>query len=261
MTTNGTVVRCLAAGIALVLVSGGARADGMQKAPVYKADTYTAPSWAGTYFGLHVGYAWADVDTDAFLVNGDRAGHVTRDEDGGFFGFNLGYNVLVGANFLVGVEGDFSLGVINGDAVACTPAVGCARAEGETNYVGTVRGRVGYVGGNWLIYATGGVAFKHTDNHRFITASQAAPALVGRLDTDSDTDTGWVVGGGVEWGFAPNWSMRLEYQRLQFDDVDRRFDYFGFPGATRLTESEVAIDTVRIGLTYRIGGAGVGWMR
>jgi outer membrane immunogenic protein len=37
----------------------------------------------------------------------------------------------------------------------------------------------------------------------------------------SKTRTGWTVGGGVEWRFAPQWSAFLEGNYYDFGDKDR----------------------------------------
>ena len=68
--------------------------------------------------------------------------------------------------------------------------------------------------------------------------------------SSSGTQGGWAAGGGVEWGFLPHWSLRLQYLHLQFDNIERDFAYPGFPTAFRHTEANTGLDTVSIGVNY-----------
>jgi outer membrane immunogenic protein len=66
----------------------------------------------------------------------------------------------------------------------------------------------------------------------------------------SGTQSGWTAGGGVEWGFLPNWTARVEYLHLQFDNVGRDYSYPGFPTAFRHFNSNHGLDVVRVGVNY-----------
>src|SRR5205807_5698624 len=74
----------------------------------------------------------------------------------------------------------------------------------KIDYVGRLRGRVGYAFDNWLIYGTGGFAWSQA---RFIET----PGLIADEDKALHTRTGWVLGVGAEVAIAPDWSARLEY--------------------------------------------------
>jgi outer membrane immunogenic protein len=151
---------------------------------------------------------------------------------------------------LVGVESDFSAGSATATASGCSPP-GCAESETRSDWQSTTRGRVGFIRGNLLLYGTGGVAFNHTHTVRTITSALLLPGVQGHSATDSGTDIGWVAGGGLEWQFAPNYSVKLEYLRLEYNNVDRTFNYAGFPTANRNTSSDTSVDTIRVGLNYR----------
>ena len=71
------------------------------------------------------------------------------------------------------------------------------------DYVGTARGRVGYAAGHWLCL-----------RHRRAlpmpaSASLNAPARRRRSEGTESRRLGWAAGGGVEYAFAPHWSVRL----------------------------------------------------
>ena len=69
--------------------------------------------------------------------------------------------------------------------------------------------------GHWLVYATGGFAFA---GERFLNS----PA-VGDEEKIIHRRLGWAAGAGVEYGFAPHWSVRLEYLYSQFERDNVRF--------------------------------------
>lgn len=119
--------------------------------------------------------------------------------------------------------------------------------DGKNDWFGTVRGRVGYVQNNWLLFATGGVAWVHGTSSRTITVA-TNPALVGEAATASGTNAGWTVGGGVDYGFVPNWSVNLEYRYMQ---VDTGCDFiYSVPAPNRHIDATEHINTVRLGVNY-----------
>jgi outer membrane immunogenic protein len=63
----------------------------------------------------------------------------------------------------------------------------------KLSWFGTLRPRVGYALGNWLLYATGGGALGQLNTN----ATAAAGPLVA-VDTRNETRDGWTLGGGVE---------------------------------------------------------------
>ena len=79
--------------------------------------------------------------------------------------------------------------------------------ETRNNWLGTVRGRVGYAFDRVMPYVTGGLAVGD------IEANQPGFAGV------SDTNVGWTVGGGIEAAIASNWTAKLEYLYVDLGDV------------------------------------------
>ncbi len=93
-----------------------------------------------------------------------------------------------------------------------------AQFNEKVDAFGTVRGRLGYVANNWLFYGTGGFAWSDdTFTRTQITAVAGSPPL-GDVRTNSSTHTGWAAGGGIEYGFARNWTARVEYLHLDLSD-------------------------------------------
>jgi outer membrane immunogenic protein len=181
----------------------------------YKDVPYVGVNWSGLYVGVNGGY-------------GANAASVTAtfpDPDGGFGGGQIGYNVQRG-NIVFGLEAD-----IQGADITATDAFGYTS---KLDWFGTVRGRVGYTVGQALIYGTGGFAYGNVNNTGW----------------GSETQTGWVAGGGVEYKFNPSWSAKAEYQYLDLDATDAA-------GAGRLGDGALdrtQVNTVRVGLNYFVGG-------
>ena len=110
------------------------------------------------------------------------------------------------------------------------------------DWFGTVRGRLGFAVGNALVYGTGGFAYGNVNQHA---------VNGGDVFVSNTTQTGYAAGGGVEYKFTPAWSVKAEYQYIDF-------------GSQKLTDSvglttnpiDTNLQTARIGLNYRFGGYG-----
>ena len=76
------------------------------------------------------------------------------------------------------------------------------------------------------------------------------PALNGASSTAAATfGRDWVAGVGLEWGFAPHWTARLEYLHLEFDNALENFAFGGV--LTSRVVASSGIDAVRLGANYR----------
>ena len=224
-------------------------ADMPTKAPPHVAPIAPEFNWNGFYVGAHVGYGWSTTDTDSFSVaTGALAGTASTDRSGWLGGGQVGFNWMFAQRWVLGIEGDIAGADIHDNAVNCS-ATGCAQSDTTANWLGTVRGRLGYAWNNWFLFATGGGAWVHHSTDRTIIASTALPAAVGSVASASGTDGGWTVGGGLEWGFAPHWSAKLDYLYIQYDGSST-FTYPAFPAADRRNESTTHLNVVRLGVNY-----------
>ena len=86
-----------------------------------------------------------------------------------------------------------------------TPVTGSLALAND--WQSSVRLRAGYALDRTLIYATGGIAF--ADDKETVTLS---------LDTYSQTQTltGWTIGGGVEYALTNGWIGRVEVRYTDF---------------------------------------------
>jgi outer membrane immunogenic protein len=128
-------------------------------------------------------------------------------------GGQIGYNYQAHA-LVMGVEADLDGAHVRGSSSIQTagtaqfdPAIISARST--LNWLGTARARLGFTPvDRWLVYATGGLAFG-ADYHRYAAAEPSD----GEVLASSRTlfRAGWTFGGGLEWAFADNWSVKAEY--------------------------------------------------
>ncbi|OAI30142.1 hypothetical protein A1351_09550 [Methylosinus sp. R-45379] len=185
------------------------------------------------------------------------SGNVNAQRNGFIGGGQVGYNYQFGNSFLVGLEADlqgtgirsensFTGGTSwNAFNVAAGPfglsfdrsAAGTTTVTTRTDWLGTVRGRLGYIWGpSFLIYATGGLAYggvQATTNQSLLlnntlsasvlgaqVAALSVPyASIGGIGRYNESRIGWTVGGGIEWLFAPNLSFKAEYLYYDLGEV------------------------------------------
>jgi high affinity Mn2+ porin len=107
-----------------------------------------------------------------------------------------------------------------GMSIFSTPATGLASYTESVLYSGTVRGRVGYAPDNWLFYATGGFAWTYDQ----LTLTQLA---VRTTDSPFMWRLGWAAGLGVEYAFAPNWTVNVEYLFTKYGNSSVMFPNAG----------------------------------
>lgn len=189
------------------------------------------PLWQGLYWGLSGGYGWGDSD-GSFA---SAASSASTDPEGWLASVSVGYNMLLGTNLLVGIEGD--LGVM--DVSADDRDLGADQFFRTSfgPWWGTLRGRAGIAMGRLLLYGTGGLAFASLDD---VTLQ-----LDGDKASDSELRAGWVVGGGVEMAFTESVSVKAEYLHMDFGSTD------GLTASGQRFSFDNEIDVVRAGLNFR----------
>lgn len=231
-------------------------------ATVRKAPPVVAPlySWTGFYVGGHVGYGWGE--NDITNVNGTPpfpAGTaVSTDFDGALGGAQIGYNYQFSSMWVAGIEGDFSWSGMSGSALnpSVVPAfVGLRRTtiDSDVQWLATVTGRLGIAANNWLFYAKGGVAWGDFEINT-VTINPATGVLF-TTTNGAKTRTGWTAGGGVEWGFAPRWSAKLEYSYLDFgsDTFNQTvgFDLTGLTPNPLIRDVDSHVHALKGGVNFR----------
>jgi outer membrane immunogenic protein len=236
----------LLAGIAL-----GALATPAMAADLY-VKTPPAPApylWTGFYAGVNAGYAdeqsnfttAATGTPDAVLglplgvsegLAALSSGQISTGNGAGFIaGGQVGYNLQLSPLWVVGLEADFqgktgssggSISVNN--VVVGVPITSTQTASASTDWLGTVRGRVGVLlAPAWLVYFTGGLAYGGNSASTALAQSGTNGFVGTGAGSFSTTRVGYTLGGGLEWMFAPRWSAKAEY--LFYDLGTASFSY------------------------------------
>jgi outer membrane immunogenic protein len=242
-----------------------ARAADLPPAPFYAAPiAIPIFTWTGCYIGGTVGGVWGS-STDnwapnpaGFPVSGSAiAGQTsaTLSTSGVTGGGEGGCSYQVSPWFVVGIEGDWQATGLSGTTNGVVNVAGTTNPWSESwssHWLATIRGRAGYAAGPWLFYVTGGGAFA---NVRFSDAIIFPGSGTVNAFSQSTTAFGWTIGGGVEFAFAPNWTVKAEY--LYVDLPGTSFTSVNgspvlFPNSTIThTHGDVKENIARIGVNYR----------
>ncbi len=263
------------AGLALAAtaVAGPAfAADLPIKAPPPVAPAF---SWTGWYVGVTAGGEWASSDPRTSTVFDPIAGYFAAssvpaiaaagaqhiNSSGATFGGELGYNWQAGMAVL-GVETDFQYFGLKGSATSsalypcCAPTGFTISSSMKTDWLFTVRPRLGLAGDHWMVYGTGGLAVADLKANFVFTDTFATALETGSI---SSTRAGWVAGVGGEYAFAPRWSVKLEYLHVDLGRVSTtsaNLTAFAppipFPTNVYTHSIDLKSDVVRAGVNFHL---------
>jgi high affinity Mn2+ porin len=258
-------------GAALVaLASSDAARCAEPTTPVPRASQTAAPNpdafdWSGFYLGGQVGYAFGRSNFTA-TSTGPAAPPFNGSLDfyrpinpwfgnGSYFGgLQGGYNLMLPSRLVIGAEADVLFpSLIVGEQTIRTTRPKDALFDEETLISGTLRGRLGYAFGNWLPYATAGFAWSYD---RPVWTRFSDPTERGTvLERQLLWRLGWTIGTGVEFPFAPNWTLRAEYLFTRYDGHGATFA----GAAEHVDLSNLSESQVRLGLNYHLPSDSAGW--
>lgn len=237
-------------------------------------------SWTGCYAGGNAGWIGSNDRIEPrmsgdFLAPGnlfaDPANralleHQYRSSGSGFSGgVQVGCNYQIN-NWVWGVEADFQGSTLKETIDASygpaptTPGLPTnAHTEHLTtgiDWFSTIRGRAGVTWDRLLIYATGGLAIARVKASTDILFAGSVAFLPNNhfVGSQSETRTGFAVGGGLEYAFGNNWSMKAEYLYLDFGTFNYLApDISGVAGPTSTWTTDVSPreHVVRVGLNYK----------
>jgi len=157
-----------------------------------------ATDWSGFYLGANIGGGEAQ---DKVGVPALKTVSRSFDFGGPLGGGTAGFNWQLNPGWVLGIEGDADASGMGGSTGCPTGTYICGS---NNRWLGTARARIGVTpgAGNALWFVTGGGAFGDVDH--------SVNGPVG--SRTSKEKTGWTVGGGVEYMFAPQWSTKVEYR-------------------------------------------------
>lgn len=210
------------------------------------------PTWTGYYVGANAGFEWANVN-GAFPFGGFpvfpgptfpvMSSVYSLNPTSGLLGFQGGYNFQVNPNWLVGVEADFDWGHGNASTSfnlfdPITNSTGSAQFSTSIDWSTSLRGRVGYTTGPWLLYATGGLSLLRMNVSGSGAYNGALTVCTDFFDgfctttASSATNSAWafsgsrilpglVIGPGVEYMLpGGKWTLRAQYLFADYGRVN-----------------------------------------
>jgi outer membrane immunogenic protein len=224
------------------------------KAPAIAAPLY---DWSGFYIGINGGgassrecYTITSEAGNAVFPNSEGCHNAT----GGVVGGQIGYRWQA-ANWVFGVEaqGDWAnLTGSNASLIARIPYTNQTKIDG----IGLFTGQVGYAWNNILLYVKGGAAVTDNSYSSFFPVGNIFAAAGVPFNAASDTRWGGAVGTGIEVGFAPNWSVAVEYDHLFMGDPNVTFPTSTI-AVTRSDNIGQGVDMGTVRVNYRFGGTEV----
>jgi outer membrane immunogenic protein len=210
---------------------------GQQQWPVYRRGPVTAD---------HAWGAGLRAPANNYLVALGQAASASGVNTGNNVGFigggQIGYNYQFYNSLVAGIEADIQGVASSGasrSASRVIPVVGSTigdsftgvqSARGNLDFLGTVRGRLGWLAmPNLLLYGTGGLAYGGVSLRTTSTVYSSGPnpdylAIPASGGVNfTNTQVGWTAGGGVEWMFMPNWSVKAEYLYYDLGTMTQNF--------------------------------------
>lgn len=234
---------------ATLLMTAAAHAADIAR-PVYKAAPVVAPmyNWSGFYIGGHAGWAWATSTVDGTTGTFDNAGPQTQTlkPDDWMWGGQIGFNWQAG-NWVLGIEAD--LGELNPSANVTFFGPGSAGNDDifSVSYgrYYTVTGRLGWAMDRALWYVKGGYVNAKISQ----TAGDTDGGAIDPTDfvSVSKNRGGWTLGGGLEYGLTPNWSVKAEYLYMDFSNVS----VTNLDAGNETYTFNDKVHTLKVGVNYR----------
>ena len=233
------------------------RGPAMAPAPVF-----VAVGWSGFYAGVNAGWVRGSFEHSATLdpaypLPAPEIDRVTRDlnrelsKDGFTGGVQIGWNAQSGS-LVYGVEADLNYVGLRANSGllefgAPVPPGNFFESRSRSEWLATLRARLGFSTGAALFYVTGGLAAAELKSSTLLD-------FVGGVGAGarSTTQFGWAAGAGVEYKLTPNWSAKLEYL---YADLGKHSyttgPIVGFPTANTVQRVSYNTQMVRLGLNYQ----------
>ena len=252
----------VAAAVLSCIVTGASAADMSMKAPqqpIYQ--------WTGCYAGLNLGGGASGtnfnsaVDPGMHLLGADPgvvagSGSGGHSGDGLLAGGQAGCNMQSGS-LVYGLEGDFDyfhsdFSVINNSNTLSDGVTPFTLSQSlTTDYLATIRPRLGIAADRNLAYLTGGVAFTRVSYLESYIDGSVPPGSGSAAASKSLV--GWVAGAGWEYAFAERWTFRAEYLYASFPTVNAlgAITDAGGGANTLHGSSDLTIQLARAGVNFK----------
>jgi outer membrane immunogenic protein len=194
-------------------------------------------NWTGCYIGGNLGAAWGRAE----LTDVGTGGGVSATNSGFAGGGQIGCDFQMGA-FVIGIRNMLDGTSLSGDGTFGSGVAAGYTGHSDTSWFDMLTARAGYlVQPNWLLYGQGGFAWMRSNQW----INNPAGTQVAQFGNNA---TGWTVGLGTEYMFAPHWSVFVEYNYLNFGTSTANFNV----GATLVTvDAKRDAQNLLIGVNYK----------
>ncbi len=203
-------------------------------------------NWTGCYIGGNAGGAWSHVDTTRLFIDPAIPAFLDygRENDSGFIGGGQVGCDFQTTNWVFGLQAEFDFGNVKGSHnILNLPGF---TEQNNLQQVYTIAGRIGYLFTPQVLgYGKVGAAYFQDRNKLFFPGG----AL---FESSKYTDPGILAGAGVEWMFAPNWSVFVEGNYIWMEDNDAAHDYVTPAGVpNEVINNRQRILTGLVGVNYK----------
>lgn len=203
--------------------------------------------WSGMYLGMNVGWVSA---RDCYHETTLNVGLGCNRGDGATVGGQLGYR-WQNSNWVFGVEAQGNWADTKGSHAGTILGIDAA-AHSRMDAFGLFTAQMGWAWNNTLLYVKGGAAVTNRKQNADLTAL----GVVTPWQSGDHTNWGGTVGAGIEFGFAPKWSLGIEYNHI----FAQRYDTSFVNGNTGLPvpgtySNGGSVDIVTVRLNYAFGGS------
>ncbi len=202
-------------------------------------------TWTGLYAGGHLGAGFGKFDWSDPYPTPPTGDHVKT--GGALGGAQIGYNAQFG-QVVAGAELSGSFARLEG-ADTCfgllPPSSNAGfQCENTVLPLGTLTGRLGYAFGRSMIYGRAGAAVAR------VNYSLNAGAAGGDIDSQTATEWGWTVGGGLEHSLNARWSVNVDYKYVDFGTRSVAFDVPAVAAAVTPNDIKSQQHLMTMGINY-----------
>lgn len=233
---------------------------GVAAAALSAGSAWAAPppsAWTGLYFGANAGGGWSNGNTTFAnnLYNDWPTPHLDGlDGSGALGGVQAGFDTEFGNTVVLGGVVDVGATAITGDrwfggksgyggSLPFFGGKGDQKVSSHYNYLATARLRAGLAMGNFLFFATGGLAMAGME-HTYTNATYPSDST-----SRSNTGYGWVAGLGGEVKLSPTTSLQMQYLHADFGTQVLPFTYNGRTGQATFNDS---LNVITAGLNFKL---------
>jgi outer membrane immunogenic protein len=190
-------------------------------------------TWTGFYIGANVGGAFDNSDrvnvtglgpflgVDSLAIRQKSTG-ITG---GGQVGYNYEFGIGNGSGIVIGIEADGAYTDLSKNSVINIAGQYSAAYHTSLDYLGTIRGRLGYAYDRFMVYGTGGFAYGGVGHSASVLPGNGIPPISASINT---TETGFAYGGGLEYALPTDAfyhlsntsavTVRVEYLRYELNN-------------------------------------------